>query len=321
MKKYEIQERKNYDHRLTVYNKVELHGENHAVGTFMTIVPKTRIKKLSKTEYQIIKTGEIKEFAKKDETAARSLRIIRKAHDKLKALIRCNFDPESDRQLFMTCTYQENMTDSERLMIDTDVFMHRMERYFKDNPFIYITVVEPQSRGAWHLHIMFKFENRIFRGFNKRTGMPQFIFPMKDIRNMWRGAIKGNGGVRLESLTSSSDDMGAYFGAYFRNLETEAKATELELMVDKQGKKYVKGGRLHLYPENMKFYRCSQGIIRPETVERSFYEMVSEYGNPIYESTYSVIEYGKENDGEPESQRTFNTVHTAQFNKLRNKQD
>jgi hypothetical protein len=129
-------------------------------------------------------------------------------------------------------------------------------------------------------------------GYNKVSGNPQFTFPMLHIRNMWRKAIKGGGAARLESLTSSSDDMGAYFGAYFRNLEHEARANKIDgtIVSDKQGKKYEKGKRLHFYPPYMKFYRCSQNVARPVKGDQSYLDCVAEYGEPVFEKSYAVVE-------------------------------
>lgn len=54
----------------------------------------------------------------------------------------------ADRML--TLTYRENMQDMERLQKDFDLFRRRMSRAKK---FHYVAIVEPQERGAFHMHI------------------------------------------------------------------------------------------------------------------------------------------------------------------------
>ena len=73
----------------------------------------------------------------------------------IRALINCNVvNPSFCR--WLTFTYAENMTDTKRLYKDWDTFRKRFGRWCAQNGIDkpeYIAVVEPQGRGAWHLHV------------------------------------------------------------------------------------------------------------------------------------------------------------------------
>ena len=60
---------------------------------------------------------------------------------------------------WVTLTYAENMTNTERLYTDFKKFKQKLKRYLKQE-FEYIVAMEPQGRGAWHAHIVLIFENK-----------------------------------------------------------------------------------------------------------------------------------------------------------------
>src|SRR5690606_20448669 len=84
--------------------------------------------------------------------------------------------------------------------------------------------------------------------------------------------IWGHGWVRIKSL-KNVDNIGAYLSAYLTDIELNdsniiaAAKNKMEIKtveVEGVSKKYIKGGRLHLYPPGMNLYRKSKGIKFPE---------------------------------------------------------
>ena len=157
-----------------------------------------------------------------------------------------------------TLTYAENMTDPKRLYSDFQNFIFRLRRYCKRNSiphFEYIVVMEPQGRGAWHSHLLLIWE----------CAAP--FIPNQDLADIW-----GFGFVSIKSL-QDVDNVGAYLTAYLGDVEVSPDTDisnhsikEIEVLSDdgkKIKKKFIKGGRLSMYPANFNMYRHSRGIKQP----------------------------------------------------------
>ncbi len=262
-------------------------GAIYADVVYQQRKPKVMIKKLNKSEYMHVETGEIKEFNLSDgKTNIRSLQMTFK---RLVELIRCNFTKNDSRQLFITLTYKKNMCDEKQLYIDFKYFYDKLKYKYKDkHKFEYITVAEPQQRGAWHLHIMLKSDKTLF-------------IEDKEIRKMW-----GHGITQTERL--KGDDVGRYYVSYFTNLKIEdmGKLTPEQ----KKQKKYIKGSRLKYYPKNFKFYRCSRGLKKPEITFKSWGDVKKIYGEPTWQKSYSFY-YMDENN----KMQEVNLLHKASFKK------
>ena len=220
------------------------------------------IKKISADEYILLKTGEVRKFEKKVDKHSDNLR---KTFARLRALIRTNFEGDAQNQLFVTLTYAENMTDSERLYENFRKFMQRLKYQYLEHNFDYICVAEPQGRGAWHMHVMLK------------SDQPVLFIDNRDMEKIW-----GNGWTDTQRL--KSDDVGSYYVAYFTDL----------LETDKKGNKArKKGERLSMYPVGFKLYRTSRGIVQPTVDNVEYTDVLDEYGAPIYEKTYEVVVGGE----------------------------
>jgi hypothetical protein len=174
---------------------------------------------------------------------------------------------------WLTFTYAENMTDEKRLSADWKKFWQKFKRWcvrnYVDEP-EFIGVVEPQGRGAWHMHVFFIWSHTA-----------PYLDNNTVIAPMW-----GHGFTKTKSVTNC-DNVGAYFSAYlgdmpldeFQDLAPDEQATTFVInekpVTDQDGqtvtKKIVKGGRLKLYPPGMNIVRSSKGVKRP-TVEFSSYE-------------------------------------------------
>lgn len=229
------------------------------------------ILKLNKNEYVPLigeNKGVVLQF-KHTENRAGSFASLRHTFKKLRYLINNNF-LGGKNELFCTLTYAENMQDTKQLYKDFDKFMKRFKYRYSD--FDYLSVIEPQGRGAWHVHLLLRFNST------------DSIFIANDeLRGLWR-----NGFVNIHRI-QNVDNIGAYLTAYLADYAVDENNFDIRLMqdlmkggtsivekeVEENGKKVkkhiIKGGRLYLYPVGVNLYRKSKGIVYPERID-TFYD-------------------------------------------------
>lgn len=257
------------------------------------------IRKLNKDEYLVLETGEIKEFAH-IENRSDSYNSLRQTFKKLRYLINNNFAGRSN-ELFITLTYADNMTDTKKLYTDLDKFNKKMKyRYRNETTLDYLHVVEPQKRGAWHIHSLIRFNE-----------LEKIFIPNADLAKIW-----GHGFVRIESV-KNVDNIGAYLSAYLADIELDSESFDVAIKEDRnvvekevngEKKRFIKGGRLHMYPPSMNIYRKSKGIEPPERVKTTYKNAKKRAGSPQphYAKTYEI-----------ESGDFSNTIAFEQYNSKR----
>lgn len=224
-------------------------------------------KKLDKDHYLDTRTGEVLEY-EHIENRSEETRSIRNTLARIRALINTNV-VEPDNCRWLTLTYAENMTDAKQLYMDYFKFWKRFCYWCKKNGIEkpdYITVQEPQGRGAWHVHAFFIWQ-----------GKAPFL-PNDEISELW-----GQGFTKTTAM-QDCDNVGAYFSAYLGDMPLDEalqlseqersmlSVTENDLdekcFTDAQGntkkKKFIKGGRLSLYPPGMNIVRTTKGVKQPE---------------------------------------------------------
>ena len=228
-------------------------------------------------------------LSKSDEQCLQS---VRRTLAKIRRIINTNCT-DSDKLHWFTFTYAENMTDTERLYDDWRKFFQKFARYCKKMSYPvpeYITVIEPQGRGAWHIHGFFIWAiNR------------PYIDNNSCLAPMW-----GHGFVNIKGISGDCDNIGAYFSAYLSDMSLEeaqkygvsGEVVTKTITADKNGnaipeqsKKFVKGARLHFYPPNMRIYRTSRGVKQPFEMELSPTEaedVRSTAGRKTFESVVMV---------------------------------
>lgn len=265
------------------------------------------IKKISKDEYIVISTGEIYEFKHK-ENRSQNVDALRVTFKKIRQIINYNFRGDPN-ELAFTITYKENMTDTKRLYNDFRKFIKRLRYKYPDVE--YMSVVEPQGRGAWHCHVLLKFIKH-----------EKIYIPNKEIADTW-----GHGYVSVKAIKKNVDNLGAYLSAYLGDVELNDKTDLSELMdvgalklnksinikeveVDGKTKRFIKGARLYLYPSGMNIYRCSRGIKEPETTYMPYKEIKKIVGavTPNYSKGIKIID----DDG-----NVVNTITYEQYNMKR----
>ena len=259
-----------------------------------------RIQKINKHQYVELATGEIKDF-ELSENRSENLNSLRKTMKKMRYLINNNFYGKKN-ELALTLTYAENMTDTKRLEEDLESFIDKLRYKYKGKSKVeYMHVIEPQERGAWHSHTLLRFED-----------LKYIYIPNDEIRTMW-----GQGIVKVKHL-NNVDNIGAYLSAYLTDLPLNdkdvasamlsgKKVTEKE--IDGKTKRFVKGGRLYLYPSGMNFFRKSNGIKYPKRTKMRYQEAKKEVGSakPNFSSVTNI-----ENDG------FTNTISFEEYNSNRN---
>lgn len=219
---------------------------------------KAHVLKISNEEYVHLGTGEVKEFQHKAIVRSESPHSVRRTMHRIRELITTNIvDPHKAR--FCTLTYRELMTNRDQLYQDFRKFNQRFQRYLLRNNMEkaeYISIAEPQGRGAWHLHCIYIWENKA-----------PFI-PNDTFADIW-----GHGFTKIRAL-DNIDNVASYLVAYLSDMELPEEYTHFyydrELRyVEIEGKKksFVKGQRLGMYPSGFNIVRHSKGIKYPNSRE------------------------------------------------------
>ncbi len=254
-------------------------------------------KKIDKDHYVDLRTGELCDY-EHSENRGENLHGIRQTLNRIRALINTNVI-EPDNVRWVTLTYGENMTDAKRLYDDYFKFWKRFCYWCKKQGYEkpeYITVQEPQGRGAWHVHAFFIWSQKA-----------PFI-PNDTMRQLWQQ------GFTKTKAMQDCDNVGAYFSAYLGDMPLdEVQALPPEEMkkslagsvtieekqfTDDEGltkdKKFVKGGRLYLYPPGMNIVRKTKGIRLPEVeyMSRSEAEKKVCSAKQTFSQTYEVLDDG-----------------------------
>ena len=218
------------------------------------------IKKINENEYIYLPTGEVLQ-CNHITNRSQSLFQVGQSLKRLRDYINTNVvEPKNCK--WVTLTYKENMTNTKRLYEDFKKFIKRFNYHFKEYKFEYIVAMEPQGRGAWHAHLILIFDR-----------LAPYI-PNKTIEKLWQ-----QGFCKTKKL-DNVDNVGAYLTAYLGDIEYTDKnfkdalknmsfvavkeVNEIEGIKLKEPKKFIKGGRLYMYPPKFNLYRCSRGIKKPK---------------------------------------------------------
>ena len=249
------------------------------------------IRRISRDLYYDIRTGEVKKYkhsinkSENKDSVAKSLKALRELIDSNIS----NTDTKHKNVLWVTLTYQENMTDTKRLYKDFKNFNNRFKNYLKKNNhplYEYIAIAEPQRRGAWHLHVLFIFKKK-----------SPFVIK-KTLENIW-----GHGYVSI-NLLKNVDNVSAYVCAYLTDLDISDMVND-----SSNNKARIKGGRLKMYPSSMKLFRHSKGIRKPIKYKTTEEEIQKKLKN-------SVLKYEKTIQIRSESGSIFNRINYRHYTNL-----
>ena len=205
------------------------------------------IKVIEGKRYVNLETGEIHDMDTSNNSRFDNLKSTKQTMKKLRRIIAHNFTGGKN-QLWITLTYRDHITETAIVYMDFKAFIRRIRNQFGNVD--YITVIEPQASGRWHLHVLLKNNSEL-------------TIPNNDLAKMW-----GKGFTKTKRL-KRADKVGNYLIAYLSNLQIGDEGS--------QNKAIVKGARLYMYPKGIRIYRTSRGIEKPLEVTITKGELMETY--------------------------------------------
>ena len=231
------------------------------------------IKVIEGKRYVNLETGEIHDMDTSNNSRFDNLKSTKQTMKKLRRIIAHNFTGGKN-QLWITLTYCGHVTEPAIVYMDFKAFIRRIRNQF--GKVDYITVIEPQASGRWHLHVLLKNDSEL-------------TIPNNDLAKMW-----GKGFTKTKRLRRA-DKVGNYLIAYLSNLQIGDEGA--------QNKAIIKGARLYMYPKGIRIYRTSRGIKKPLEMTTTKGELMETYkinSPPTFsrttkhETPYGVKEYTTE---------------------------
>ncbi len=282
------------------------------------------IRRLDADRYQVVKTGEIRYFNSDHQVKVKD--NLMKTFRELVGILRSNFKAGEKNQVFLTLTFQDNITDPEELYYCYDLFIKNLRYAYKDHKLDYVAIAEPQARGAWHMHVFLKSDKDYLYISNRKltvyvTDPDNPKKRLKDDKGRdiidYKKSIWPHGSTTSERL--KGDDAGQYYISYFTSIIVGAENCDEHAIVKqkgqkglKQSKRVEKGARIPMYPKFFKLFRCSRGIIRPEKEVVKYEDVTSEYDKKTKTRTIDIM------DGD----NVLNTMQFESFKKInKNKKD
>lgn len=223
------------------------------------------IKKLSKNTYVNTSTGEMKKYKYHSK---RSNKSFNKSFKVLKEKILCNFNAGPNEK-FVTLTFDNELAPiSLKFTLDVDqnkeiakycqkqlnLLFQRLNRLYNydNHKLIHICIMEPQTNGTPHYHLLLKLLNA-----------DTFKLNELQINQLWQ-----QGYANLKPL-KSVDNLPAYFCAHLTDLPSNEASTkdlnnnnyqEIQRKVNGKFKKFLKGARLQYFPADINYFSCSKGL-------------------------------------------------------------
>lgn len=296
-------------------------GHISEVTTYFSFPKGPPLRRISADLYEDLRTNEVCKY-RHIENRSQCSQSIHRTLFRVRAIINTNVLVPSHCR-WVTLTYRDNMCDTRQLYSDFSAFWKRFRRFCAKMDWgkpEYICVIEPQGRGAWHVHAFFLWASEA-----------PFVANNEVLEPLW-----GHGFTSCRAVSGAIDDIGAYFSAYLADVELSAferlpeevrqKALArgpLEIVpqeiLDYDGKlvkkRIVKGARLHMYPPRMQILRKSKGIRLP-TEERTTYGAALqdvEGARLTYRRVYEVVE----RDDDTGAEERINLISKEYYNERR----
>lgn len=261
-----------------------------------SISPSNKTKRISGKEYVELATGEVKRY-KESVPRAWNSDSLKNSCIHLRRLINNNFiGDDSERHIVLT--YNIRMRDYAKANEDFKKFWGKF-RYH--NPTCeYIRIIEPQSSGSWHIHMLVKdVENSHFSG------------ERESIESWWP-----QGRVWIGKLPFA-DNYGAYFSAYFTDLDLNENTGNPLTPISK--KRIIKHGRLKFYPPKFRLYNASRGIKQPEKLQMTYEQALGLVQDR--ELCLSYTTHVIQRDEEMGTETEVNTITYQQFKSKRKEEN
>ena len=210
-----------------------------------------RMQKLDCNRGVNVETGEIIEF-KRSLNRSQRMCDFKRSLSKLRDIIKLNV-VDLEKCLFITLTYDDNISDREVFRKDFENFIKKFRRRYGECE--YIKPVEYQGRGAIHCHLIIIFEKA-----------PTVSITNENIVKCWKHGSVDVGTTESPEATAK----------YLTNFPFEYNESNEDLDYWFKTKKQKKSERVSFYAPHEKLYSCSKGIKHPETIKNIPYNEVKE---------------------------------------------
>jgi hypothetical protein len=242
---------------------------------------KPAVKKISADEYIDLGCNARKK-TKRTRNRSENMQSIKKSFKLMRDYIYTNVTTENVKKCkFVTLTYKENCIDLHRLYRNFQKFNAKMRKKIQSH-YEYIAIIEPQARGAWHLHVIMIFPEQIW-------------LDNKTVAKLW-----GKGHVSIKNLYNRKG-LYDYFAKglcislkIWRKIR-DAERKIIESLDGKPNETNVRESaecesRLHLYKTYSHILRTSRGIKKPPVYKMSKKESdeMAENLKLEYEATYQI---------------------------------
>lgn len=236
---------------------------NHIVEVSYIQSKSNVLSKYTKLSKDLMLNNESGELIEVEHAESRkdNMSSLKKSINKMRDIINLNFTGECN-ELFITLTYKDNMRDYKKLYNDFKNFYKRLKKKYDDVEFKYVYAVEPQARGAWHIHMLLKAMNK-----------DVLYIHNSEIEKLWRQGFTKT--ERLENV----DNVGAYVSSYLINYKDDSGHVE----------KYM---RLYMYPAGINIYRCSKNCLMPNYDEIEYVELKNQLPEKCktWQSTIQIVD-------------------------------
>lgn len=225
---------------------------------------KPHCKKLADGTYVNTVTGEFL-TAQKFENRNDSFYLLRKSADQLYKFIHMNFYNNTGYHAVLT--YSTPPVNTKEVYHDFKIFWQKIR--YRYPSLGYISVLEPNQRGIWHLHVLLRDMKN-----------PYSFISFHDIRECWQKGI-----IYISKMHKKVD-----YGNYFRKKIN--RSNEL----------------LKLYEPGVRYFRHSRNIVKPLSYKTSIstIEDIIESGNYEVVDQYSLSVNQISKDGE---ESTVNKIY------------
>lgn len=274
----------NLDDRITNKSHATLTyaGDTVKLVAVQNHIEECPIEKIDKDTFVVRSTGEVKQYNHDKQGRLAHKNNLRKTFSKIRDLVNANVTVlNQSHVLFVTLTFAENMQNPYKAYNEFKKFVGRLKTYCLKKEYgvpKYISVIEPQARGAFHFHVLLIFP----------TEAP--FIPNYELEQIW-----GKGFTDIQRLQGNVTNVGLYLTAYMSDILIDEDGNEVVIdSKDKNKKSSIKkGARLHFYPKGLHIVRHSRDIEMPTEITtdyKSAMEQIKEIPSMTldYETTFEI---------------------------------
>lgn len=197
------------------------------------------IKRISKSQYMRVDTGEVFEYNVSEQKADNTV-SIKNSLKKLRRLIQTNF--KEYESFFVTLTYSDEMRDFDKAVNDYSKFYDNLKYHYRQYRLEYLRIIEPTESGTWHIHILLK----------SSICKERFVIKLETVQTLWQ-----HGSTKVEQVYNVQG-LAAYFCTYH---------SKKSLANMRKSKSKAKQMRWKYYPCGARIYAKSKGIAYPTTLD------------------------------------------------------